>query len=94
MPMPVYFIVGEREVSLTDDEARKLAERLPRARLRDHVEMRIGENNSTPVRMDVGGDEQANVVAVRDAIASMDDEDLTPALKSLRRAVLTVLGEE
>ena len=92
--MPIYFIIGEREVSVTDDEARELAQRLPAARLRDHIEMRIGENNSTPVRMDVGGDEHANLVAVRDAIASVDEEDLTPALKSLRRAVLVALGEE
>jgi hypothetical protein len=93
MPMPVYFIVGEREVSLTDQEARELADRLPAETLRHHVELRVGDNNSTPVRMDVGGDEDANLAAVRDAIASFDEDDLTPALKSLRRAVLTALGE-
>jgi hypothetical protein len=87
MPMPVYFEVGGREVSVTDDEARALATRLPsELELQHAIMLRVGVSASSLVRLDIGGDEQRNLIALCEAIESLEqDGELSPAVKLLRR---------
>jgi hypothetical protein len=87
--MPVYFEVAGREFSLTDDEARELAAQLqPETPLRNAIMLRVGVNESSPVRVDVGGDERANLVALTEAIDALEQEnELSPAVRMLRRSV-------
>jgi hypothetical protein len=94
MPMPVFFKFGEREVGLTDDEARDLASRLPPETLHNHIMMRVGVNDPVPVQMDVGGDEEGNLRALYAAIEALDGEsDLSPAVKNLRRCTIAAMDE-
>jgi hypothetical protein len=95
MPMPVYFRVGERELSVAEDEARGLASKLPPGRLRDELSAHVGVNNSTLVDLDVGGDERANLLALSAAIDSVerDEVELSRALASMRAAVAQALKE-
>jgi hypothetical protein len=96
MPMPVYFDVAGREANVTDDEARELAARLP-AELELHrsIMARVGVSASSPVRLDVGGDEQRNLGALYQAIESLAEEgDLSPAIRTLRNRILAAMDAE
>jgi hypothetical protein len=94
MPMPVYFEIAGRMLSVTDDEARELATRLPQeSQLHNAIMMRVGVNVSSPVHLDVGGDEHANLVALNEAIESFEQEnELSPAIKTLRKCCVVAIG--
>ena len=83
--MPVFFSFGEREASVTEDEARKIAERLPPDLLRDEILSRVDGRSSGPILLDLGGNE-ARLAALRSAIDSLEDEeDLSQSVKLLRK---------
>jgi hypothetical protein len=95
MPMPIYFRVGERELNVSEDEARELVSKLPAGRLRDEISARVGVNDSSVVNLDVGGDERGNLLALSAAIESFeqDDVELSRGLASMRTAVSQALEE-
>jgi len=91
--MPVYFDVSGREVNVTHDEARELAARLPsELHLRRSIMSRVDDNVSSLVRLDVGGDEHGNLIALYQALESVAQErELSPALKSLRSRIAAAM---
>src|SRR4051812_36991887 len=93
MPMPVYFDVSGREANVTHDEARELAARLPSEMdLRRSIMSRVNDNVSTLVRLDLGGDEHGNLVALYQAGESIARErELSRALKNLQDRLAAVM---
>src|SRR5262245_7417465 len=95
MPMPVYLMVGTREVSVTSSEARQLAALLPPGLCQAEIQSHADNNISRPIPRYHGGDERANMAALEAALASIEEEgELSPALKTLRKSIETAMAEQ
>jgi hypothetical protein len=87
MPIPVFFKVGDREVSVTHDEAREIATSLPAAAalLRSTITTRLDEAASGLIDLDADVEAEVSLTALVEAIDSIEGEhDLSPAMKGLR----------
>jgi hypothetical protein len=88
MPIPVYFEFGEREVSVTHDQARQIAALLtPNTLLHGQIMGRLDDDLDSPITMDSASNE--DLLDLRRAIESFkEDGELPSALRFLhRRAV-------
>lgn len=87
MPIPVFFKVGGREVSVTHDEAREIAASLPAAAepLRSKITVRLDGSASGLIDLDAGVDADVSLTALLEAIDSIDHEhELSPGMKGLQ----------
>jgi hypothetical protein len=93
MPMPVYFDVSGREANVTHDEARELAALLPSEMdLRRSIMSRVDDNVSSLVRLDVGGDEHGNLIALHRAVEALAQQrELSPGLRTLQNRIAAAI---
>ena len=91
--MPVYLRFSERDVGLTDEDARLLAGELAGGPLRDQITARAGADLE-PLSVDVGGDEARNLIALYNALSSLESRgELNLALTRMRDEVVAGFGE-
>lgn len=92
MPTPVFFDLGEREVSVTQDEAREILARLPAGTLGSEIMRRVEGDATSPIHLAAAGDAEGSLVALRNVIGLIEDEQtLSPAMKRLLRLTVTAL---
>jgi len=94
MPIPIFFKVGGRELSVTHDEAREIATSLSAAAglLRSKITLRLDGTASGLIDLDTGLDADVSLGALIEAIDSIEEEhDLSPGMKGLRARTVDAL---
>jgi hypothetical protein len=91
MPMPVYFEFGEREASITHEQAGQIAGLLPPdTPLHKELTGRVDGDLSSPITMDFASDE--DLLALRAAIESLEEDgELPTALRFFHRRTVDAI---